>query len=335
MKIYSNYLLFFFILTNSAFAQNATDAYRKRMMDSIKNVYLTEAAIRNPALRQASITTDITSNSDIQNYVHGNKMFDGSMRVIRTAAIFNVPVHKWGKNSVNATFSAFQQRFYLSNIMPYSNELPDLKGKVFNKFTVGFTGSFTRVDSLFGHPVVYMGSVSGLTSRGSSIQKVSYLGGMIFSLKQTPTVRFNVGLMLNIDPSVNVPVIPFITYWKKYTNDIELNINLPQQLAIRKTLSPKLWASFGTSLSGSIAFFRHDNPNLPRDGNFSTLDLKTGPGIEYRFAKKFMFGFNTGFLTNLQSREFEVNERSSDYFMRNKVNPSFFASFSISVLPFL
>ena len=335
MKIYNNYILFFFILSNSAFAQSSADAYRKRMMDSIKNVYLTEAAIRNPNLRQASITTDITSGSDIQNYVHGTKTFDGSMRVIRTTALFNVPVHKWGKNSVTASFSAFQQRFYLSNITPYQRNLPDLEGRVFNKFTVGFSGSFTRVDSLFGHQVIYLASASGLTSRAGSIQKLSYLGGMIFTLKQTPIARTSVGLMLNIDPSVDVPVIPFFTYWRKYGNNIELNINLPQQLTIRKAFSPKLWASFGTSLSGSIAFFRHDNPALPRDGNFSTLDLKTGPGLEYRFAKKFIFGFNTGLLTNLQSREFEVNSKANDYFLRNKVNPSIFGSFSISVLPFL
>ncbi|MVN91773.1 DUF6268 family outer membrane beta-barrel protein [Mucilaginibacter aquatilis] len=335
MKIYNNYILLFFILTNSAFAQSQADAYRKRMMDSIKNVYLIEAAIRNPALRQASITTDVTSGSNIENFVHGNKIFDGTMQVLRTSALFNVPVHQWGKNSISATFSAFQQRFHLSNITPYQPNLPDLEGKVFNKFTVGFTGTFLRVDSLFGHQVVYSASISGVTSRASSIQKLSYLGAVIFSLKQTPKVRTSVGLFINIDPSINVPVVPFFTYWRKLNNDLELNVNLPQQLTLRKGISPKLWATLGTSLSGSIAFFRHNQPGIPQDGNFSTIDLKTGPGIEYRFAKKFIFGLNAGFLTNLQSREFEVNSKANDYFLRNKVNPSFFGSFSVSVLPFL
>ncbi|MBE9586850.1 hypothetical protein IM792_20545 [Mucilaginibacter sp. JRF] len=317
------------------YAQTSADAYRKRMVDSIKNVYLTEAAIRNPALRQITVTTDFIGSSNIDTYLHGNKILDGNINQRRTTALFNVPVKTWGKNTVTASFSMFHQQFQLNNVTAYQDGLPDLEGKVINKFTVGFTGSFLRVDSLFGHPVIYTASVSGLTSRASSVQKMSYLGGMIFTLKQTRNMRSSVGLLINIDPSINVPVVPLFTYWRKFENDMELNINLPQQAMVRKTLSPNLWASFGTTLSGSIAFFRHTNPDLPRDGNYSTIDLKTGPGIEYRVAKKIMLGFSGGLWTNLQAREFELNQNAGDYFLRNKINPSMYFNFTVSVLPFL
>ncbi|MCC8408322.1 DUF6268 family outer membrane beta-barrel protein [Mucilaginibacter sp. UR6-1] len=334
MKIRHIFILVLLFAVKDIYAQNTADAYKKRMTDSIKNFYLTEAAIRNPTLRQLTVTTDFIGGSDITSYLHGNKLLDGKLNQRRTTALFNLPLKSWGKNTITASFSMFHQRFQLNDVTTYQDNLPDFEGRVVNKFTVGFTGSFLRIDSLFGHPVVYTASVSGLTSRASSVQKMSYLGGMIFTIKQTRNMRSSVGLLLNIDPSINVPVVPLFTYWRKFNNDIELNINMPQQVSVRKTLSPNLWASFGTTLSGSIAFFRHNNPELPRDGNYSTIDLKTGPGVEYRVSKKIILGFSTGLLTNLQAREFELNQNAGDYFLRNKINPSMYFNFTVSVLPF-
>lgn len=142
-------------------------------------------------------------------------------------------------------------------------------------------------------------------------------------------------MLINIDPSINVPVIPVITYWRKFENDLELNINLPRELALRKTISPNLWLSFGTSLAGSIAFFKHNRPGFPEDGNYSTLELKTSPGMEYRFAKKFIFGVNAGAITPLQAREFKVGDRANNYFLNNKIMTAPFVNFTLSVLPLL
>lgn len=317
-------------------AQTNADAYRKHMMDSIKKVYMTEAAVRNPTLRQIVVSTDVIAPTNIKSELYGNKLFDAKkLSQVRTTAIFTIPVTSWGKNSISTTFSAFQQRFHLSEVTPYQADMAGLEGKTVNKLTVGFTGNFVRVDSLFGHQVIYTGSVSGLTGEASSVQKLSFLGGMIFALKQTPNVRLNLGLLVNIDPSITVPVIPFITYWRKLENNFELNVSLPRELSLRKTISPKLWLSFGTSLAGSIAFFKHNRPDFPQDGNYSTLELKTGPGMEYRFAKKFILGVNAGALTPFQAREFKVGDKANNYFLRNSITTAPYVNFTLSVLPFL
>ena len=316
-------------------AQTNADAYRKHMADSIKRVSMTEAAIRNPTLRQVVVSTDVIAPTNIKSELHGNKLFDAKLSQVRTTAIFTVPITSWGKNSISTTLSAFQQRFHLSEVTPHQTGLGDLEGRTINKLTVGFSGSFTRIDSLFGRQIVYLASVSGLTGESSSVQKMSYLGALIFTFKQTPKTRLNLGLLINIDPSVNVPVIPIITYWHKFENDLELNVNLPREIALRKTISPKLWVNFGTSLAGSIAFFKHNRPDFPEDGNYSTLELKTGPGMEYRFERKFIFGVNAGAITAVQAREFKVGDNANNHFLNNRITTAPYVNFTFSVLPFL
>jgi len=335
MKLLHFPFFFFLLIAKSVSAQTDAESAQKQMMDSIKNVYLTEAAIRNPLLRQVTISTDVISSSNIRSQLYGNDLFEGKLSQVRTKALLSIPLKSWGKNSLSASFSLFHQHFNLHDvkfIQPIANSFNE---RSVDKLTVGFTGSYTRVDSLFGRQIIYMGSLSGLTGRSSSIQKVSYLGGVILTLKQTPEKRVSVGLLLNLDPSIDIPVIPFYTYWRKYQNGMELNVNLPQEVSVRKSLSDRFWASFGTSISGSVAFFRYAEPGFPKDVNFSIVDLKTGPKIEYRFAEKLIFGLNAGLLTPIQARQFEVSEKANDYFLKNKINSTPFVNFSISVLPFL
>ena len=128
-------------------------------------------------------------------------------------------------------------------------------------------------------------------------------------------------------------VVPIFAYWHQLNNKVELNLNLPQQLSLRKGLSPNSWVTFGTYLSGSMAFFRNSSPALPRDANYSSLELKTGPGLECRFGKIFMAGINGGIMTPVMSRIFERSETSNHYYINNRINTTPFVNVTISMLP--
>ncbi|OOQ60855.1 DUF6268 family outer membrane beta-barrel protein [Mucilaginibacter pedocola] len=322
------------LMSAMAFAQTAPNAARQKMIDSIRNAAIAEAAKANPMLRQLHISTDIISQGDINGKLYGDPLFKGRASTIRTNMAFNIPLKTWGKNSLSASLNYFQQRIEITDVESF-NPIVGNEDRIFNKSTVGFSAAFQRRDSLFGRPVFLMASVLGVTNEASSIKRLSYLGTAIFPLKQTAKTRYSVGLIINIDPSLKVPVVPFFTYWHKFDNDIELNVNLPRQLGLRKAFSDNFWGTFGTSLSGSVAFFNINNPTLPNDVNYTTIDLKTGPGIEYRFAKKFIFGVSGGILTPLSSRVFDRNKTSSDYFINNKLSNVPYVNFSLSLLPFL
>lgn len=329
------YLFSIFILLPFFACGQQQEAARKRFIDSVKKVYLTEAAIRNPVLRRVIVSTDVISRGNVHSELYGNKLLDGNLSQVRTTALVNVPVKIWNKNMVIASFSFQRQHFDITDITGYQ-PLPASPGdQTENKVTVGFSGTYTRTDSLFGRPVILMGAVTGLTNSSSAIQKMSYLAGVNFTLKQTATTKSMLGFLINIDPSIKVPFVPCYLYWHKYKSDLELNVNFPQQVMLRKGLSATCWASFGTTLSGTVAFFSRNQPSLPDNSNYSTVELKTGPGIECLFARKFLFGVNAGILTPLQSREFERDRNADDYFLKNKINSTAFLNFTLSVLPFL
>jgi hypothetical protein len=321
-------LLLFISATASA------QANRQKMIDSMKLAAMSEYAINNPILRQVQISTDIIGKGDITNKLYGEPLFKGKVRTVRTNALFNVPIKSWGKNSVSASVSYFQQHLQITDVQSFKPGLTN-EDRTFNKSTIGLSASFQRRDSLFGRPVFYSASILGLTNDASSIKRISYLGLVLFPLKQTATTRYSVGVVINIDPSLKVPVVPLFTYWHKFSNDVELNLNLPSQVGLRKAFSNKFWGTFGTSLSGSVAFFNLTQLNLPHDVNFTTIDLKTGPGIEYRISKKIILGVNGGILTPLSSRVFDRNKTSSEYFMNNKLSNVPYVNFTFSVLPFL
>ncbi|MBL4674728.1 MAG: hypothetical protein JKY70_00730 [Mucilaginibacter sp.] len=181
--------------------------------------------------------------------------------------------------------------------------------------------------------MIYTASISGLTSESGSIDRVSYLGGLIFTLKQRRDMRSSLGLLINIDPFLKTPVIPVYTYWRKYKNGTELNVNLPQQIMLRKPFSSKLYGTLGSSLAGTMAFANYDQSFLPDKVGYNTLDIKTGPGLEYRIAKKFMIGVNAGVLSPIQSRGFDINKDASEYFLKNDRSSSFYFNFTLSLLP--
>lgn len=315
-------------------AQNNSNAYQQMAADSMKRSALTEASLTNPTLRQIHISTDIISKGDVTTNVNGQPLLKGKARTIRTSVLFNIPVASWGKNSVSASASYFAQDLKVTDIqrLDGSTGNPNLD---FNKAAVGLSATFQRRDSLFGKPVFYMASISGLTNSASSVKKVSYLASAIFLLKQTPQTRISAGLLVNIDPSLNVPVFPVVSYWHQFDNKLELNFALPSGAGLRKAVTENLWATFGTSLSGSVSFINFNYPNLPRDVNYTTIDLKTGLGIEYRLAKRFMLGVNGGILSPISARAFDRNKSSKDYFLDNKLSNTPYVNFTFSVLPFL
>ena len=97
---------------------------------------MVEASLKNPILRQGSISTDIIAPVNIQSYLNGNKQFDARIKLVRTNAIFNVPVKSWGKNTITATGSVFQQHINLSAITPIASGFNLGDHQTVNKLTV-------------------------------------------------------------------------------------------------------------------------------------------------------------------------------------------------------
>jgi len=323
------------IVSMNSYAQVKQAKLEKEKIDSIKLFYITEAAVRNPILRQIVVSTEVTGNSTIKSDLYGNRLFEGKVAQSKTSALVTLPLASWGKNSITGSFLFEHHEFSLSDVKAVSSEyLSDFQDPKFSRNTVGFNVGYQRIDSLFGRNVVYAANVNGVTGKAGSIQRMNFLGTFIINLKQTTTTNFSAGLVLNIDKSINIPIFPVVTYWHKFPNDMELNVNLPQQAYLRKNFNNKLSASIGTTISISNSFFEYpDQTVIPQNISYTVMGLQNGVGIEYRLAKKIMISLNGGIQTPLTARAFEVGKNSADYFINNKTGASPYVKLSVSLLP--
>jgi hypothetical protein len=320
-------------LSKLGFGQTAKKPISKQKADSLKEVYETDLAIKYPLFRQGFLSTDVIGSGNTNAYLYGNPLFKGKIKIIREQGNFNIPLTMWGKNSLVGSVNFQNQHFDITPTQNYNSQFP-LKYDSFDKAIVGFALTYTRRDSLFNQPVVYNGTISGYTDESSSVKKVNYQGTITFPLRHTATSSLSLGVAIIIDPSTPSPVLPVFYYWHKYDNNLELFVDIPQRISLRKQLGDNAWASFGTQISGSFLFFSLEEPTVPQNDTYATFELKTGPTFEYLVSKKVILGVSGGIFSTLTSRDFKQNTNPNDYFIRNSNSSVPYINFTVSFLPF-
>lgn len=321
-------------LTRTSRSQDTLTRFAK-VQDSLakvqlKKAYIVDLLLKSPGMRPAMISTTFISRGQMEGNLKGKNILSGDFGQQRTEALLNLPVKNWGKSGmVTATILYAHTNYQLSDIKGL-----DITESSLSKNTVGLTTTYRRVDSLFGRMFISSASVVLLTGDGGGINKYAVMGNGMVLLKQTAQTTLMVGLQLIIDPTNIAPVIPLLVYQKRLPNGVDLNITIPQQMTLRKTLSKNCWASFGTILSSSVSFFNYSSPNIPRNANFSTLDLKTGPGLEYKLGKLLLAGVSAGLWTPVMYRQYGRWEKSSRYFLDGKVDTTPYINLNLSLIPF-
>jgi len=316
-------------------AQNTLEEPGRKTTDSLQMVYLSNAAIRYPLLRQGFVSSELLGRGSVAARLDGRELYKGEGQITRIKSVFNVPVLKFGKNSISSSFGYLQQHIDVDRVEAFNPQFP-VADYNYNKSTISLTATFIRTDSLFGHPVVYSGGISGITDRLSKVQRFNYTGIISLNLKRTPITSYSIGAAVIFDPSSPSPFLPLFSYWHKFrSSDLELFVDVPSRILLRKQFSDKAWASFGTELMGTVAFFNLNKTVLPQDFTQTTIELKTGPTFEYLVSRKIIIGINGGLLTTASSRFFRKDDHPDEFFMKNNNSSVPFVSCSISFLPFL
>lgn len=312
-------------------AQGSSDSLaRAHMVDSVKKAAIKDALLKNPTLRPAMISTTFISRGQLQGNLKGKSLFSSDFSQRRTEALLNLPVKNWGRNGmITATVTYGLTNYQLSDVKG-----EEIKASTLDRTTVGLTTSYRRIDSLFGRLFISSASVVLLTGDVGGINKAAFMANGMIMLQKDAKTTLMVGAQLIIDATNTLPVIPLLVYQKQLPNNFDLNITLPQQLTLRKTVNKRLWASFGTSLSSSVSFFNFSSPDVPRYANFNTLDLKTGPGVEYKLNKLLLVGVSAGLWTPVMYRQYGRWQKSNNYFFDGKVDTTPYINLNISLVPF-
>ena len=335
MKIKYLLILLSIYLTLTATAQTGKQKANAKMIDSIKMEMLSQYAESYPLLRQGFLATDFIGGRTVTGELKGKNLYEGKMNIERIRSNFNIPAAQWGKNAITVSANYQQIRFETDNITSFSPSFPDANQNV-NKSTVGLMANFSRTDSIFNHAITYSAGISGVTDEASSVKRVNYLGLATLPISRSKFSSFTVGVVVIIDPSAISPVIPIISYWHKFqASDLDLYVDLPSRIALRKQLSKKAWATIGSELGGTLYFFDLNQPSLPQNNIYSIIDVRSGATFEYLVTKKLILGVSGGLYTTASSRMFDHDDKPDQYFFRTSNGSSPYISFSISFLPFL
>lgn len=327
-------IVFLLLLSGHLWAQTGKEDAMKKITDSVKMSYLRIAAIRYPILRQAGISTELVASSRLRSRFNDQDFYKGKGQIMRTRAFVNMPVYQSGKNTFSATVNYLHQQIEVKDVKSFNPQFPVSNQKL-DRNTLGFMASYTRNDSAFGKPLVLSASVAYITDESFTRTRLNYLGLISMQVKQTATTALGLGLVVVIDPSSPVPVVPSVNYWHKFNAyDLELFVNLPVGASVRKELTSRAALSFGTEMTGYLSFFEMNKGIMPQNTVYTSLELRTGPKLECRFGKLTMLGISAGMINTLASNLQEENETNKNAFIKNKMGAVPYVNFSISLLPF-
>ena len=308
---------------------------RQKMIDSLTMEGLSTYAQRYPLLRQGFLAFDVAGNRNMKGELNGKDLYEGKMNMTRIRSNFNVPIAHWGKSLISGTIGYQQQRFETTEVKSLDPGFSSADISV-TKSTVRLSANFSRSDSVFNIPVAYSFGISGITDELSSIKRINYLATVTVPVSRSKYSSWTVGAVVILDPSAVAPFIPIVSYWHKYkASELELFLDLPARIALRKQLSKRSWTSIGSELGGNLMFFDIKNPPLPQNNIYSNVEIRSGATFEYLVTKKLILGVNGGLFTTTSNRLFDRNDKPDDYFYKSSSGSSPYISFSISFLPFI
>ncbi len=332
-----NFLLFALVslIPCMSFAQNNANA-ASRIKDSLRIAYIEKAAIKNPIIRQASLSGEYISSMSVKSNLYGKKFYKGDVQILRSRANLTIPLIGWSNNKISASAAFMNQQMYLSNASIRINDQETFKrDTTFSKSTMKLTIGYSRMDKLFSIPVIYGLGVAGLIDQETGKNYLTYTGLISFQVIRSQNTSLMLGMIVTKDPYSLIPAIPLISYSHLFKElGVELFVELPRRIALQKELTSKSWLTLGTELGGNPLFFNLRSDMLPRDAINNTFEVKSGITYEYRLSKKAILSLNGGFFTLASSKMVMANRVNSTITSNSNSSSVPFVNLNISFLPF-
>ncbi|RZJ89955.1 MAG: hypothetical protein EOO20_09560 [Chryseobacterium sp.] len=195
-----------------------------------------------------------------------------------------------------------------------------------------FFGSvnFSFFSTLFEKRIIY---TSSLSADGSE-RNLERLRGMISAvsiLKADTRIKMTLGLLINIDPSAQTPVIPIFTYEHKFTNGLIADITLPRSIFIRKYMLKNGRLSLGTELD-QTNFYVYGFENDQRRYEYRQLDIRTGVVYEHAIGN-FIFTGKSGLKIMPSGDLFRKNDSVNEAVFETNAKPAFYLNAGLSFNP--
>jgi hypothetical protein len=322
-------LILLFVCFLQVTAQQAdTDSLHR-----IREYMATQAALRYPVLRMATVSLEMAGNMHYNSRLYGKEYLSGTIRPKSiTRAIFTLPVYTSSRQEVSLTTAYARQETVLKNT---TNQAPQstVGDGDYTLQNLMLSLNYKRTDSLFHRRIIWGGALlTGFSLQTSYVRATGLLYG-IFPLKTTRTTRISVGLVITADPSAITPVIPTFSYWHRLApSSWEMSIDLPQRAVLRRPVFSKGLFSIGTEIAENKLLRKVDMPDLQGGFAFKDISLKNGFTLEYPVFPKVLVGCSAGYLITTTYRVQDPGKSNSDYAIGIRRNPGPYIGLSISLV---
>ncbi|WP_278354079.1 MULTISPECIES: DUF6268 family outer membrane beta-barrel protein [Bacteroidota] len=184
---------------------------------------------------------------------------------------------------------------------------------------------------LFGRRIIYTSSIM-VDGSEKNLERIRglFLGTMI--LKANEKTKMTVGILANIDPSIQIPVLPTFGLEHKFNNGLMADIAIPRYLYLRKHVTSSSRVSLGTEIDRT-SFYLYNIDNTPQRYEYRQIDLNSGLVYEHLLGKYFILTAKTGLKSTVIGRMFKKEDRFNEPVFENRPDASYYANIGISFNP--
>jgi len=194
--------------------------------------------------------------------------------------------------------------------------------------------NFTYVSKIFNKPFVLNTS---LVVDGSEkhFERLKGLAIGTIVLKADKQTKLMAGILVNVDPSTELPLLPMITYERKLTNGMMIDLMMPKQLLVRKQVLSRGRISLGTELDRNGFYLYNINEQMPSQRyEYRQIELDNGVIYEHLIGDYLILTARTGAKWIAISRLFEKEKTFSKEWLEIAAKPTAYFNLGISFNPF-
>lgn len=191
--------------------------------------------------------------------------------------------------------------------------------------------NFSYFSTLFKKRTIYSSSII-VDGSDQHFERVKGLFTGVMVLKANQKTKMTVGLMVNIDPSAQTPVIPIFTYEHKFNNGLIADITLPKSIYLRKYVFNAGRVSLGTELDRT-SFYLYNIDGTSQRYEYRQLDINSGLIYEHAIGN-FVFTGKTGMKFTPSGKLLRKEDSFNDAVYEIKPEASFYFNVGVSFNPF-
>lgn len=192
----------------------------------------------------------------------------------------------------------------------------------YNYYEGTITGTYrTKIGS---KPLLLIATGSG-DGWDKGFEKVQGMFSAIVVLKQSATTSFCAGLY-GTTLYDKLPVIPIITYWHQFNQNLSIDITMPSRTYLRYQFSNNHRLSIGASMENEHFYMESGIENLPKVSLLSKTTIKPGVVYEYIINNHFYLSARAGASALIKGGLYKTNRKS--------VNGDPYVEFTQPITPF-